>query len=188
MKKTLIAGLMFLVVLTGAVADEMHGAVSLGYFGDTGSYAAPSLEVLAGDWWLYAEHAPTYDPDFNMLMVRKTISKHLKIGIRYQAPDQWRPMVYWTETLKPTKTSVTVRGMTPGTNGAPERFDLFVSQPVYENLFIFGWEFAQAGKSPDYWLGPKVTTDDGKLSLWWGWNLRGGGEQATIASWQVMKF
>ena len=154
MKKTLIAGLMFLVVLTGAVADEMHGAVSLGYFGDTGSYAAPSLEVLAGDWWLYAEHAPTYDPDFNMLMVRKTISKHLKLGIRYQAPDQWRPMVYWTETLKPTKTSVTVRGMTPGTNGAPERFDLFVSQPVYENLFIFGWEFAQAGKSPDYWLGP----------------------------------
>jgi hypothetical protein len=85
-----------LVVAVTVTADEVHGTVTAGYFGDTSGYTAPTLEVASGDWWVYAETAQTYDPDFNLLMVRKTVSEHLKLGVRYQSPGWWRPMALWS--------------------------------------------------------------------------------------------
>jgi hypothetical protein len=188
MRSAVVMLLVSAVAVTVAGADEMHGTVELGYFGDADGYAAPTLTVSAGDWWLYAEHAPEYNPDFSMLMVRRTLNEHWKVGVRYQTPDWWRPMIYWADEVGPWKTSVCLRGMSPGTNGAPERFDAFVTQPVTRNFSIFAWEFAQAGKAPDYWLGPQVATSDGKLSVWYGWNLRGEGAQAWIVNWRVCEF
>ena len=168
-----------MLMLPAAVAWTDPVKIVLSYK-DLGTYKSQMLTAVGEDWMFHAEDSTSLD--YWLALVEKDIASGVRLGLRVDDTpfDFWiRPYVAYSDEVCGVKAKA--RWLAGGIESAPPRFDLWTNYPVNDWLSVNGWEFIQNGKKPEHWYGPKVGYKD--LSVWYAKNLRGGGDNAFIASW-----
>ena len=168
-----------LLLASVVVADN----ISLGYTGETGFYDGASVSGSVGDFDFYVEHAGEYD--YSLFMLDAPVSKHERFGIRFENPNIWRPYVEESRTFGDvwTMTRLTIGGLGDGEH----RLDTFAGVPIhdYGEVKIEGeiWGRFRPGLKADISIGPRLTYKN--LSGYYGFNLRGVGDDAIFASYRI---
>ena len=175
MKRHTVATILILLVSAVVVADD----ISLGYYGETGFYSGAYMNATVEQYNLYVEHAGGWD--YTLAMLDAAIGDNGRIGIRFESPNIFRPYIKESQTIGDGW--VTARWTIGGLGVAKHRFDLFAGCPINNHVAVEGWGRFQSSWYSDYWIGPKVSYD--RFSLWYGFNLRGAGDDTIIANCQV---
>ncbi len=172
MRNLMIAVLMLSVSVV--VADE----VSLGYFGETGSYDGAYMSASVEQFNVYVEHAG--ECNYTLAMLDAEVDEGLRVGMRFDSPSIWRP--YVKKSIALGDGWVVGRWSVGGLGGVKQRFDIFAGYPINDWLAVEGWERYQSGSAPAHSWGPKVSYGD--FSLWYGKNF-GVGDDAVMANYQA---